>query len=134
MTKKRRINYFIPVAVIAGLGLAIYTSNKTWKVYQAEKDKATQMRSEIDTTRKADAKLRRKDQIMNPVQKEEEARRLGYVRPDETPLPDKSTKTGKDEPAFDNPPPSAEKKSAKSDAPIDLKGSDKNEEIQAAPR
>jgi hypothetical protein len=132
MTKKRRINYFIPVAVIAGLGLAIYTSSKTWKVYQAEKDKATQMRAEIDTTRKSDAKLRRKDQIMNPVQKEEEARRLGYVRPEETPLPDK--KTDISEPPVDNLPPKAEKKPSKSDAPIDLKGSDNNEEVQAAPR
>ncbi len=131
MSKKRRLNYFIPVAVVAGLGLAIYTSSKTWKVYQAEKDKATQMRSEIDTTRKADAKLRRKDQIMNPVQKEEEARRLGYVRPDETPYPEK---TAPPIIADEKSPKTSKKKTDVAEPPIDLKGSDTNEEVQAAPR
>ena len=131
MNRKRRINYFIPVAVVAGIGLAIYTSNKPWKVYQQEKSKANDMRSELETTQKGNAKLRQKDQIMNPTQKEEEARRMGFVRPDETPLPDKSTQA----PASVTEEPKApRKKSTDAAPPIDLKGSDTNDGVDAAPQ
>ncbi len=128
MTKKRKLNYFIPVGIVAGIGLAIYTSSKPLKVYQQEKEKATKMRTELDTTQKSNAKMHQKDQIMNPMQKEEEARRLGYVRPDEVPVPDKSTsaaKTGEEVPK------ETHKKSVDADPPIDLKGNDKNEEVGA---
>jgi hypothetical protein len=121
MSRKRKPNYFIPVAVVAGIGLAIYTSSKPWMVYQQEKAKANDMRGELESTQKADAKLKAKEQLLNPVQKEEEARRMGYVLPNETPLPDKNTKA----------PVSKETKSvaSKNDAakqPIDLRDEDHN--------
>ena len=131
MTKRRRINYFIPVAVIVAIGLAIYSSTKPLRMYQQEKVKATGMRSELDTLQKNDAKLREKDQMMNPVQKEEEARRLGYVRPDEVPLPDKSapnSETKSDEPKMTPTKPSS------APQPIDLRDGDKTDEVNAAPR
>lgn len=86
MTKKRRPNYLIPIAVIAGLGAAIYTASKPWKVYQQEKEKATEMRKEMASLEANRLKRQATDQMMNPVQKEEEARRMGYAKPGEVPL------------------------------------------------
>jgi uncharacterized protein HemX len=86
MVRKKRPNYLIPVAVVLGLGTAIYTASRPWKVYQQEKEKATTMRNELETLQKNKLKHREKDQMMNPVEKEQEARRLGYSRPDEVPL------------------------------------------------
>ena len=93
MSKKRKPNYFIPVAIVAGLGLAVYTSSRTWKMAMQEKEKATSMRSELDATQRSNAKLKAKEQLLNPVQKEEEARRMGYVLPNEVPLTDKGSNT-----------------------------------------
>ena len=122
MSKKRKLNYFIPVAIVAGIGLAVYTSSRTWKMAMQEKEKATSMRSELDATQRSNAKLKAKDQLLNPVQKEEEARRMGYALPNEVPLPDKSSKA----PLTDEP----SKASPKVDSakqPIDLRDEDKNE-------
>jgi hypothetical protein len=131
MTKKRKINIFIPVAIVAGIGLAIYSSSKPFKVYQEEKGKAERMRTELNTLQKGNTKLREKDQLMNPVQKEEEARRLGYVRPGEVALPEKSNGTPATEPAA---PATKTKKANSAEAPIDLRDSDKNDEIKAEPQ
>jgi hypothetical protein len=131
MTKKRKINVFIPVAILAGIGLAIYSSSKPFKVYQEEKGKAERMRAELNTLQKGNTKLREKDQLLNPVQKEEEARRLGYVRPDEHALPDKSDNAPTTEPTT---PAIKDKKPAKAEAPIDLRDSEKNDEIKAEPQ
>lgn len=130
MTKKRRINYFIPVAVIGAIGMAIFFSSKTFKVYQQEKAKADDMRSELDTLQRNNQKSRVKDQLMNPVQKEEEARRMGYVRPEETSLPDKSgqapaEKTDENVPVEKKPTPAA--------PPIDLHD-DHKEDTNAEPQ
>lgn len=86
MVRKKRPNYLIPIAVILGVGTAIYTASRPWKVYQQEKEKATAMRSELDGLQKNKLKHRENDQVMNPVEKEQEARRMGYARPDEVPL------------------------------------------------
>lgn len=118
MAKKRKINYFIPIGIVAGIGLAVFTSSKPFKVYQQEKAKAADMREELDTLQQSNNKLREKDQLMNPVQKEEEARRMGYVRPDEKPLPTKSN------PPVDLKPEEVVPKVKKSEvpsAPIDLR-------------
>ena len=131
MTKKRRRNYLIPVAVITGIGLAIYSSSKPWKVYQQEKAKATEMRSDLDTLQKSDARMKERSQLMNPVQKEEEARRLGYVRPDEVPLLEHSTKAPA---APAEQPKKTPKKPEVVAPPIDLKDGYKNDEVQAAPQ
>jgi hypothetical protein len=131
MTKKRKINYFIPFAVIAGIGLAIYTSNKPFKVYQQEKAKADGMRVDLDTFQKNNAKMREKDQLMNPVQKEEEARRMGYVRPDETPLPEKAKPVPPEQKPAVKP---KKSETAPPPPPMDLRGSENNEEVQAAPQ
>lgn len=124
MSKKRKPNYFIPVAIVAGLGLAVYTSSKTWKMAMQEKEKANSMRTELDATQKSNVKLREKNQILNPVQKEEEARRLGYVLPDEKSLPAKAPSTTPDisEPAVNKLPPKE-----KSEPPIDLHDGDRND-------
>lgn len=84
--RKRRPNYLIPIAVIAGLGLAIYKASLPYKVYQQEKAKATDMRREMNALHDSQIKRQVNEQMMSPVQKEEEARRLGYAKPDETPL------------------------------------------------
>lgn len=131
MTKKRRINYFIPIAVIVGIGAAIYTSSRPFKVYGQEKGKVEAMRTELDLTQKSNSKLRGKDQLMNPVQKEEAARRLGYVRPDERPLPDKSSNVA---PPKVESTPSVPKKPEQATPPIELKEGDKNEEVEAGPQ
>ena len=131
MNRKRRLNLFIPVALLAGIGLAIYTSNKPWKVYQEEKAKANSMRSELENTQKIDAKLRAKDQLMSPVQKEEEARRLGYVLPEETSLPDKSANAPS---ATSSEPKAVKAKPEKTVPPVDLRGGDKNDEVQTMPQ
>ncbi|MBS1726267.1 MAG: hypothetical protein JST51_06060 [Armatimonadetes bacterium] len=86
MLKKRRPNYLIPIAVILGVGAAIVTSSKVWKVYQGEKATADSMKHELSTLQKSQLDHRASDQMMNPVQKEEEARRMGYAKPDEKPL------------------------------------------------
>jgi hypothetical protein len=130
MTKKRKLNYFIPLAIIAGVGLAIYTSNKPFKVYEREKAKADEMRSDLNSYQQSNAKLRERDQIMNPVQKEEEARRMGYVRPEEKPVhlrSDEATESSTQVPA------TKPKKSEVAAPPIDLRDSDNNNEVQAAP-
>ncbi len=131
MYRKRRLNYFIPVAVVVGIGLAVYKSSMPWKIYQQEKGKATLMRTEMESTQKANAVSRQKNQVMNPVQKEEAARRMGFVRPDETPLPEKSSQAPASVPEE---PKAPHKKSIDAAPPIDLKGSDTNEGIDAAPR
>ncbi|MEI7983989.1 MAG: hypothetical protein WCI55_00045 [Armatimonadota bacterium] len=130
MTKRRKINYFIPLAIIAGIGLAIYTSNKPFKVYQQEKAKADEMRADLNSYQQSNAKLREKDQIMSPVQKEEEARRMGYVRPDEKSVPgrDNTLETPSTQSLAPKP-----KKAEAANPPIDLRDSDKNDEVQAAP-
>ena len=130
MTKKRKLNYFIPLAIIAGVGQAIYTSNKPFKVYQQEKEKADEMRTDLNSYQQSNAKLREKDQIMNPVQKEEEARRMGYVSPDEMPLPSRDNTPVP--PTTQSPTPKP-KKPEVATPPIDLRGSDNNDEVQAAP-
>ncbi len=130
MTKRRKINYFIPLAIIAGIGVAICTSNKPFKVYQQEKEKADEMRTDLNSYQQSNAKLREKDQIMNPVQKEEEARRMGYVRPDEMPLPSRDNTPVP--PTTQSPTPKP-KKPEVATPPIDLRGSDNNDEVQAAP-
>ncbi len=130
MTKKRKINYFIPLAIIAGIGLAIYTSNKPFKVYQQEKEKADEIRADLNSYQQSNAKLREKDQIMSPVQKEEEARRMGYVRPDEEPL--RSSENTSAAPTTQTPAPKP-KKAEVAAPPIDLRDSDKNDEVQSAP-
>jgi cell division protein FtsB len=129
MSRKRRINYFIPFGAIAAVGLAVYTSNKPWKVYQQEKAKATEMRKEMDALQLENAKLKEKVQPLNPIQKEEEARRLGYVRPDEVPIVDKTEKPDKPE----EPKPEV-KKHERSAPPINLRESDTNEETSTAPQ
>ena len=47
---------------------------------------ADEMRREMTSLQQSDLKRRSSNQLMNPVEKEEEARRLGYVKPDELPL------------------------------------------------
>ena len=131
MTKKRKPNYFIPIAVITAIGLAIYTSSKPWKVYEQEKSKASDMRSEMDGLQRSNAKLREKDQMMSPVQKEEEARRLGYVLPNETIVPEKAQKVTAEKPEVMQ---ETVKKPEVAAPPIDLRDSDKNEEVSAAPQ
>ena len=131
MTKKRKPNYFIPIAVITAIGLAIYTSSKPWKVYEQEKSKASDMRSEMDGLQRSNAKLREKDQMMSPVQKEEEARRLGYVLPNETIVPEKAQKVPAEKPEVMQ---ETVKKPEVATPPIDLRDSDKNEEVSAAPQ
>ena len=122
MTKKRKMNIFIPIGILAALGLAIFTSSKPFKVFQQEKEKADDMRTELNALQKSNLKLREKDQLMNPVQKEEEARRLGYVRPEEHALPDKSA----------TPPPVVKpdaklKKPDPDSEPMDLRDGDRND-------
>ena len=122
MSKKRKPNYFIPVAIVAGLAMAVYTSTRTWKMAMQEKEKATSMRTELDATQRSNAKLKAKEQLLNPVQKEEEARRMGYALPNEVPLPDKNMTASVTE--------APKKTSPKVDSskpPIDLRDEDKNE-------
>ena len=84
--RKRKPNYLIPVAVVVGLTAAIYTASKPWKVYQQEKIKADDMRKEMSGLEANRLKRQSSDQMLNPVQKEEEARRMGYAKPGEVPL------------------------------------------------
>jgi hypothetical protein len=126
MAKKRKINYFVPIAVVAGIGIAVYTSSKPFKVYQQEKAKAEGMRADLDGLQRNNAKLREKDQLLNPVQKEEEARRMGYVRPEEKSLPSKATEPS--EAAKEETKP-AQKKPEPAKPSIDLRDSDNNEEV-----
>ena len=86
MNRKRKPNLLIPVAVLAGLGVAVYTAIRPWRVYRQEKTKADEMRREMTSLQQSDLKRRSSNQLMNPVEKEEDARRLGYVKPDELPL------------------------------------------------
>ncbi len=84
--RKRRFNYFIPIAILGGIGVVIYTARPTWRVYFMERDKANQMRKELAGYHSSQLKQKENDQMLNPVQKEEEARRMGFAKPNEAPL------------------------------------------------
>lgn len=84
--RKRRFNYLLPIAVVAGVILAVITSSKSWRVYQQEKQKATDMRQELEGYKKSQLRQKMNEQFLNPVQKEEEARKMGFVKPNEAPL------------------------------------------------
>jgi hypothetical protein len=85
--RKRRPNWLIPLFVLFGIGVGAWSARGPWRVYQDQKDKATEMRKELRSLQQSRVRhIVDKAKAGNPVRMEEEARKQGYRAPGEEPL------------------------------------------------
>jgi cell division protein FtsB len=86
MAKKKGIHPLPVIAAVCGIGLGVYLARGPWKVYQKQEKDIAKLDSELKNLQDEEIAKREKEDLKNPVKKEEGARRIGLVPKGEVPL------------------------------------------------
>lgn len=86
MAKKKGVHPLPVIAAICGVSLGVYFARGPWKVYQNQDREIKRLDSELKHLQDEEIAKREKEDMKNPVKKEEGARRIGLVPKGEVPL------------------------------------------------
>lgn len=86
MAKKKGIHPLPVIAAISGVALGVYFARGPWKVYEKQQKDIAKLDNELRDLQDEEIAKREKEDMKNPVKKEEGARRIGLVPKGEVPL------------------------------------------------
>lgn len=83
---RKRVHPVPVIAAIAGITAGVYFARTPWILAQEQDKDLKRMESELEKFTAEEVKERQKEELKNPVKREESARRMGMFPEDELPL------------------------------------------------